>query len=347
MQLENLVKQLEDGGQSLSHARQEQAQVSLKQGLALLQQAHREAFSRLELLSQAAEALIKAIQSNRSLPEPYLAMAYLFVLLENHEAARSYLKELLRLDPEHAEANSLLKEMTTLATAKPATGAVIMNQPPVLKTSAGRLVPQRPADIDYDGLYDQLEVLIIQEVKKVSSIPPIQPHPSKAVLNDLTRYYEEIAGTLATIMAQLKIVEQEIETQELKSHLRPIEIVHNRFAVSIAISKQLQALLERLGGERQLVQEQLQSIPDIESREDYAIMEENLEMLLDDADQIANEINGLEKKGYPCKEAEQIYASLIQDIERLQESLDEKSPTPKQNSCAIFPSPIIYQLKGA
>lgn len=334
MKLDTLVQQIEKDGHSLSQKREQTAQDCLQRGVNLLQQAHAENFANLDLLSQSAESLIQVIQFNRSRTEPYLAMAYIFMLLDNDPAAQSYLKELLRLEPEHAEAQKLLNQTMRKPQLQQPAGAPANRPAPVLMAPSGRAIPQSPADIDCETLYDQLAVQILQEVKKVSHYPVIPPHPSQKIIKELRQYHAGMTKTLEQIQAQLKIVEREFEVQDLKTQLRPLEVMHRRFASAIETSLKLQALLERIESEKQLVREQLGSLTKIESQEDYTIMEENLETLLDGSDQLANEIEALEHTGFGCQEAHRSYSDLARDIEKLQDALDEMGVSELTQRCA-------------
>ena len=289
----------------------------------LLHQAHQENFYNLDLLSEAAEALIIAIQNNRTLPEPYLAMAYIFVLLENHQAATSYLKEVLRQYPENADALKLLAEIE--AKEKAARKNLVAQGPARPAPTLPKPLPESPEEIDYDDLYESLETLIIEEVRKISEYPNIPPTPKNKDLQEIKKYQQQVQSVLEKIQLQLQVLEAEIETHELLSKLKPLEILQKRYDISLHISQELQELLVKITEEQQLVQEQLGSLVEVESAEDLTIMEENLDSLLDGSDQIANQIETFEQKGYACLEAEKSYSSLVKDIEKLQDAMDDLS----------------------
>ena len=91
------------------------------------------------------------------------------------------------------------------------------------------------------------------------------------------------------------------------------------------ISHQLLELHQRIEAEQQLVVEQMGALPEIESHDDLKIMEENLDSLLDGTDHIADKIDSLDQKGYSTQDAEKKYASLVKDVEKLQDAIDDIS----------------------
>lgn len=322
MDLSALARQKTTDGASLNAHREKLAQEHLEQGVALMRQAHEEEFKHPGLLTQAGEAFIAAIQYNRTKPEPYLAMAYLFMLVENFEAAGKYAQEVCRLHPDNKDAHLMIEQITkSLHEQKK---QVAMPQPPS-KPDFSPSLPESPDEIDYDELYDQTEALIIAEVHKIASYPSPEPISDPKKLKELAKYQKALERIIANIQEQLQIIDEEIETTHLQTKLKPLEIVTKRYHSAIEISQHILALHQRIEEEQQLVAEQLNSLPEIESREDLKVMEENLDTLLDGTDQIADNIDALENKGYAAKETEKKYESLIKDVEKLQDAIDDIS----------------------
>lgn len=322
MDLSALVKQTKTDGAGLSSHREKLAQEHIEKGTALMRQAHQDEFKNPSILTQAGEAFVAAIQCNRTKPEPYLAMAYLFMLVENFEAAGKYAQEVCRLHPKNPDAILMVEQITkSLHAQKKQQSAPPQRPKPDFKAP----LPESPEDIDYDELYDQTEALIIAEVQKIAHYPPPEPIGDPKKFKELSKYQKSLEAIIANIQKQLQIIDEEIETSNLVAKLKPLEIITKRYNATIELSQHVMALHQRIEEEQQLVVAQLGSLTEIESREDLKIMEENLDSLLDGTDQIADEIDTLEQKGYSAKDTEKRYETLVKDVEKLQDAIDDIS----------------------
>lgn len=323
MQLNSLVKHVQNEGHALTVHRAKQAQDYLDQGMQELNLAHQEGFADPERLTRAAEALLNAIKFGRTQFEPYLAMAYLCFLLENFQQSAKYLQEVLRLDPNNSDAMQLLEQIIRREREP--------KQPRIQPVSSVATTKPHPFETqdepDYDALYDELEEMIIQNVSRISQYPQIRPRPDHKTYQELKNYANELKSLLEQIQSQLRVLEVELETQELESSMKPLQILQQRYMQNLQISKDLQELLQKIESERDLVRSQAQSLSEIESQEDFQVMEENLEALLDETDQIANQIEAFEQKGIHDVSIEKNYEQLVKELEQFQDSLEE---TPRQ-----------------
>ncbi|PIQ28053.1 hypothetical protein COW36_06860 [bacterium (Candidatus Blackallbacteria) CG17_big_fil_post_rev_8_21_14_2_50_48_46] len=318
MQLNSLVRQLETQGKTRNDPREKQAELFLKKGMELLHQAHLEKFKQTATLSQAVDALSASIKFKRTQPEPYLALAYILFIIEDFESAIEYLRETLRISPDHPDALGLLEIITQKSALSKSSSQPPSSRPPHFVAAS-----ESEAELDYDALYDQLEAFIVQQVSRVSLFPALRPRADSKGQKEILKFYQEIKEILLSAQKQMQILEEELEVQDLQTRLQPLEVLEKRFALLLQISEQIKVILQRIESEFEIAQQQVLSLGEIENRDDFQIMEENLESLLDTTDQLADEIEGLDQKGYPAPEVEGVYAKLVSEIEKLQDGIDE------------------------
>ncbi|HEY9842325.1 MAG TPA: hypothetical protein V6D23_17825 [Candidatus Obscuribacterales bacterium] len=301
------------------------------------------------LLLEACDAFAQAISFQRTNPEAYIGFAYVLTAIGNQRKAMGYVKEAQRLQPAHPEVQPLLDYLQSQASAKlapatptpttrpamparPVPGSPVSGQPGAVKPLAARPAPapvQAPPppakSIDYDELYDQIELEIVADVKILLLDPTHQATPSRnpQQISQLAREIKELKDRKAYFEQQLKIIDAEIDTAELIVKLKPFEQIIRRFENSLEVSRQLAALCQEIEEQDKLARQTLEETKSSVEAEDVPIIEENLEVLLDQSDLFANRLDELEGKGPAVEEGVKLYTRLIKAIEELQDALED------------------------
>jgi hypothetical protein len=269
-----------------------------------------------KLLLGAFDAFVNALSSQRSQPEPYIGIAFVLILIGNYPKALNYLKEARRLSPEHPDL-TLLFDMIQKLQLKGKTNA-----------GASRIAVvevQNTENIDYDELYDQIEMTIVTEVRLMMQDNRSIPHPSceERDLNNLRSKHDALWKLYSSIRDQLKVLEEEIDTSDLESHLKPFSVSLNRFEVALKISHDLIQLKSNIIEQTKQSQVLINEIKVSDDPNDLPVAEENLEVLLDDCDRFADQLDDADGKKYPVKPLLTLYAKMVAQLETLQDLLDE------------------------
>lgn len=316
--------------QQLTQIRQQQAlqqqvranasNVQCERGFAYLVQALRTPVlhEQKTCLLVACEAFAEALTSQRTNPEAYIGFAYVLFNMGNFSKALVYVKEAQRLKPDHPDIPLLLDAIQRKSAVKHVSAAVSGSKPPPL-------APPPEAELDYDALYDQLELEIMAEVKMLTSALTVQPRPSRQPqqLAVLKKEHKALQTRKDDFERQLKIIDEEIDITELTLKLKPLEHMLKRFQTALQISQELSVLCEEMENQGALVKRVLRETEASNDPEDLPIVEENLELFLDQSDLFANQLDALEAKGYGIEEALAVYTSLCQNIESLQDALED------------------------
>jgi hypothetical protein len=308
MQLTHLKDQLgflKNQSNQLSSRRQEDAESALYEGLASLELALEHELTRPDILKHACTRLIDAVRLNHRDERPCLALAFLFLAIEDTETAQEYLHVARQIDYENPLAlalEAMLKEMRSEGPAAPP-------EPTVLNR-----VPQDAQELDYDQLYDQLEAQINAQIAWLVSQPP----PEASLQQGRIQLYEKLVHSLGeqhqAIQTQMAIVDQEIETGDLVQRLRPLEQRLQRYRLVLQQSQTLERLHLDISAEIARVQAQIKRpTPDF-----------GMDELFDRCDAFADQLDVCEQQGMPIALVTDAYTRLTTLAEQLQEILDEK-----------------------
>lgn len=310
-----MLNQLESLAQLKSrtpHQRQRVAETRYQKGLSLLELAHQEGYTHPLRLQEASKFLIQAIQHNRRDLRPLLAMAYLFLILEDHDMALSYVTQALNLEPEHAEALNFQ--------------ARILADRERISQRAGqrstRLSDTHDA-LDYDQLYDECENFIREAVREVMLTPPPVPVLADADVQKLRDMQARLEEEREQIRQQLKVIDEEIDIAELSQMLRPLEINHKRYTQVLELSQQLQRFHGSLRAELELLSQVVQEAQSSEDPADLEILIENQDALLENLDDFMRQSESFQQQGALLPELQQTLTQLQDDIERFQDVLEE------------------------
>lgn len=326
MDFKQLMTMREEIG-SLSSKRHKESDVSYLRGMSLMEKAYAGQFKNKALLLEASDAFMDAIQHNRRNPDPYVGVAYLFLILGNTAKAIRYLNEARRVAPSHEKARLLLESILeqqeiVKEDAQMAEEASLSAEPDKAFTSD---LPVLGRDQDYDKLYDELEALLLEQSKALMNESVVaQPSFDPIALLPVRERSEELNRIYAHIDTQLKILDAEIDTSELRTRLRPLEVMKRRLELVLSTSTDYQEIRSRCQQAQTQSQRLYRQILAVNSKASLSQVEEALEPLLDECDRIADALDAISNRGFDISPVEDDYQQLIGAVETCQDLLDER-----------------------
>jgi tetratricopeptide (TPR) repeat protein len=291
-------------------------------GLQALGRAHDERFCNKQSLIEACEQLIKAISAQREDIRPYLALSYLFTILEDFDTALEYLQAALHLDPQHEVALAFLDTIRAQRQGDPlpAAPAPAASRTPGRAATEAPPAPPAPEMLDLDALYDQIEQRILERIRAFSAAAPPQPAPDATQLKALKLQLQQMQGELAQLRAGIDQLEAEFDTAELRQTLRPLDLSVQRYQALYATAQNMYHLRQAL---RQELETVVRLRSEAQTEADATGLEAQLEALLDRCDEFADQLDTLEAQGHPSPPLLKDYEQLVQAVEALQELVDE------------------------
>lgn len=301
----NSLSFLEKNTHHLSELRQTTAQDLLRLGLECLNEALVDSSLDPELLADACENFLDSIRHNRSNPEPYIAMGYLLWLAAEYEDAMLYLSEAIILDPQNADARKLVQlNKQALEQSKQVQPLIVEVQPDAM-----------------DLLYDQLDAAITQQVKELSSRKPdwFKVTDDRFELKRMEQQFHSLTRQHTQLMADLAIVAEEIDCQELETKMNPLNLFLRRATKLLTMSKQRVELKEKLNAHIGWLELELKRSKEQLSEQ---FSREHFDALLDDCDYIADQLDELDETEGDVSALISSYEMMISQIERIQNLLD-------------------------
>lgn len=197
---------LQEQQSQVGQRRQQEAETALLEGLAAFEQALEGELSQPEVLKYACRRLIEAMRLNHRDERPCLALAFLFLSIEDIEAAGDYLMLARQLDYENPLALALDQMLRAIRQGE---------------TPAAEAFTEE--EIDYDELYQQ----VLNQIEKQLAWLAGQVPPQVSLQKERIRLYEQIVQRLHTqqsnLQQQIEQVDTEIETGELIQQLKQLE----------------------------------------------------------------------------------------------------------------------------
>lgn len=262
------------------------------------------------LLEQAMQELSKTIQAARSLPEPYMMLAYLYHGLGAYRQSVSYLREAQRLAPD-APFVAQLREMIEQGQAIP----VISDEDAAAEPEAEGL-----DEAAAEALYGRLQQAMDEALREIETPEPDPGADLAAALEQVEYRWLQWRGFISFFQSQLELVQGSHETSRLELALSRIR----------AKAKALESQLRLLQAFEQLtlkLDETQRLLPYYQRiwNPDQAERPPELESLYDLCDEAANQLDQYEtQSGAPIYEGLIThYRRLIKQVEDLQDWIDE------------------------
>jgi len=308
-QFKSLTKPIEKKAQ-IHTKRQKKADKLFELGMSCLEQAHFEDFSNQQTLLDAMEHLVGSIQHNRRDVRPFLAVAYLYSLINYFDKAIEFLNGALEIDSDNPIILSMKQAFTELEEeAKTETAAL----PSI--SDAGQ------SEVDYDELYDKLEKFIISEFKLTMAHSLPSPTYKAEIIEDIEGEIKTKEELCQNIQAQIDILDQEIDISELNNKFKPLRMTLNRLINLRNNCEQFQDAMEQIILATTEIRESNERI-DLLDPEDN-IDQELLDPLIDRCDLIADKLDGMAELNLKITSLVKHYDLLIMGLEQIQSKIDD------------------------
>lgn len=294
----------------LSQSRADTANKLCEQGFILLSDLFKESIRHdfKQHFMETFDLFSKALSAQRSHPEPYIGLAYLLALVEDYPRAMAYTKAAQRLAPNHDDIDVLLSYIVAKTSAK-AKG-----------NSAPQPLSGAVSNIDYDALYDRVELRLKMELQRLQQF--IMPVPSGKLKHHqlLDSQLKILKAFNDEVQEELRILDEEFDISELSGYIRQIMQYMQRYRHALSISDGLILLHTNLEAEEKYI-EQLAAQIDMLSIDE---LDQALEKTLDRVDKLADQLDSWEGKGIVLSDLIQRYEMLTREVESLQDQLDER-----------------------
>ena len=328
------------------------------QGLTYLEQAYDGYKLDKSLLEKAFECFLQAKNEDAQNPEPYVSLAYIYALLDNKPQVKAHLDMALRIKPDHEEALNLKNALENPYADQ---DAAVSEPEPIPTDSIGqldyeieqelldldereyledmlaaplKLHPRDPeeakllAQTDFDELYDDLESLILAQMKDMmQTIQQVKATSDPVQAQEI--YYHRFNLLLKQKLLQfhIDIVDQEIDVSELKQKLMPLQIMIRRVDNASRTSEEMLLQARRIQWASASVLLISRLLKDIGTLAEQQLLEQGLEQLMNEVDRMADSLDELDSKGHDIKELLRNYEIVVASVESLQDALDEKHET--------------------
>ncbi|MGE3724955.1 MAG: tetratricopeptide repeat protein [Candidatus Sericytochromatia bacterium] len=305
MQALSALKELQAQRQQLQGRRQSTAQNHYDTGLKALSQAIESNFRDKKALGQALESWMEAMRNNRRDPEPCSGLGYIFLLLGDTRMAIRYFQAALAIDPQHADSRRWLDHIQAQIGQSPAK--------PVLSR------PSTTASFSDDPEVElqQVEEELFQLLKQWMEQP--MPAPGKAMHKTIVKHQQFLTETCGRIQAQLKRLEEDLDTGQVQHRLLALETLERRYQSHLKRSELFIAMEVAMAEELAKVKGHLELLESGMPGPSPA----DIEFFLDQCDRFADQQDEWDQQGYDISALESTYQKLVQELEKLQDRLDE------------------------
>ncbi|PIQ28581.1 hypothetical protein COW36_12585 [bacterium (Candidatus Blackallbacteria) CG17_big_fil_post_rev_8_21_14_2_50_48_46] len=321
----------------LSQVRSQRSETLLHQGLDLFEKAEQSHFQDLISLQNACAKLIEAMKLNRGDIRSYAALATIFYILEDLSMAAHYIHSALGIDPKHAiilqlqalvqekaerrqEERPLKKNRTE--SRDPAANRITLLQGPSIGKLFSLEIHPESAD-EFDQLYENTENSLFTWIRNLMQTPFPELAAQDTDLETQKSALDEIETHLQNFQKIIEILNEDLETQPLIQISRPIETLRKRYQNLVQNSERMLQLKHTIEEEIQLLQQVSEEAQTIETEEDFSILEENLEAVMENYADYGRRLDELQKKSQIPESIFAQYKQLNQSIEKYQDLLDE------------------------
>lgn len=309
------MNQVRQGLQKSDSQRHQQAVDLYAQGRQLIREAMHSPVDKAKL-KQATDCFSKGIQSNYKNPANYLGMGFLFLLLTQPKQAIPYIKSALEIAPQSELGQELLRQAQDALLPKATQKPVLPHIPQIDKS---------PAEIDYDDLYDTTEAAIILFLKQIMTDEVLGFKPStnsqqlKLLQSKLKLFQQKTLG----FHKQLEILDEEIEVGDLRQHLGSIEKALQRIMSLSQLFEQFIEIHQDIQKHDELTSEIMAESQSTDDPNDIEVLEENLQVLLDHCDRVADRLDEIDSKRIDITSLQSPYEHYADQLERFQDVLEE------------------------
>lgn len=320
--------EVQEGIAQLRNQRSERASQYLQIGLKKLAEAVSNDVNPT-LLAEAGEALIAAVESNRSDPDAYGSLAFLFVLTDQIAEAVACLQNALAHAPRHAQSLALL---------------AYLQQPRPAHARLETDLPTHTPSSSKDELSEYIETeealcpeMLEQELKEL--ISALNRHyarplcePSERLLAETQLNHEALLRHVHRFQLAISDCENESETGYLYQLLALCERRADDLKSDISSLNRLLSLDAEIQRICYLARDWSAYLMHPPEPINWVLLESRFEGLLDACDAVADRLDMLDAQGVSIAIIKPRYKTMLGHIEALQQALDDPNPVLTKSS---------------
>ena len=270
-----------------------------------------------EFLLKAFDHFSQGLRFQRNSPEPYMGLAYVMLFSGKRLRAEAYYHKARQITAQNPELDSLFAaiEQTRILELNP----LIQDSEPPFKA-----MKALDSDDHFDVLYDQIELSLdhlLQTIRK--TLPDFVATTKAALCTQQASILTKLTKKVSEIYPLLEDVEREIECGELRNSLKTVENTLKQLDKTFKISQQMLSLSEQIQAQIDQLTQLQNELETGTQAEDLPIIEENLEILLDQSDHFADQIDALESHGHPVQELLVLYQNMSKKFESFEENVQD------------------------
>lgn len=326
--IENMSSQR---AQQTQASKQKQFDKVFQRALLYLERSHQEEFRKAETLMNASDTFIDAITIQRKDIRPYLALAYIFAILEDFETAEEYAYAAVQWEPDNVELTTFVDEMLAFKKELRARAAQRAPSGPGLDLQVPERAPQAesaPEQVDYPALYAKLETFILDKLRDlfsnpVNSEPTVDAKKYKAHMQSLKR----LKQVIAYMEQQIAIVEKGgLNTSGLRDKISPFKVLKERYEQAIQSSKMLMEINDTIELWSFKTNKQVEVVNQRLTMSALTYGRVDVNRMMDGCDLIADKLDHLcESENIDIQLVEGSYEKLIQLVESLNDMVDDSA----------------------
>jgi tetratricopeptide (TPR) repeat protein len=310
-----VLTQVKQGLQKSDQERHQQSLDLYNQGRQLIREAMKQPVDKAKL-KQATDCFSKGIQANYKNPSNYFGMGFLFLLIGQAAEAIPFIKSGLDLEPD-SELGLALFEQAQDGLLPKATQKSVLPNIPQIDTSQ--------ADLDFDELYDRTEAAILLFLKQIMSdeVLGYVPSPNSKQLSLVQSKLKHFQAKNQAFQQQLQILDQEIEVSDLRQHLSTIDKAMQRILSLSQLFEEFIEIHQDIKKHHDLTDGIIAESQTTVDPHDTEVLEENLQVLLDHCDSVADRLDEIESKRIDIGPLQSPYQNYAEQLERFQDVLEE------------------------
>ncbi|PIQ23932.1 hypothetical protein COW64_21650 [bacterium (Candidatus Blackallbacteria) CG18_big_fil_WC_8_21_14_2_50_49_26] len=309
------LTQAKQGLQKSDQLRHQQSEDLYTQGRQLIREAMKQPVNKAKL-RQATDCFVKGIQTNYKNPANYFGMGFLFLLINQPLQALPYLKAGLELEPRSGLGNELLEQAQKVVQPKMAPKTQ-ESQLPQLETPS--------AEIDFDDLYDSTEAAIMLFLRQIMTdeVLGLEPTPDTQQFEMLQSKLKRFQDKTHEFNQRLQILDQEMEVSDLRQQLSTLDKALQRIISLSQLFEQFIEIHQDIQKHTDLTNEIMAESQATDDPNDIEVLEENLQVLLDHCDSVADRLDELDAKRINISPLQSPYQRYTEQLERFQDVLEE------------------------
>lgn len=305
----------------IAQQREALAERYYQMAIGAVKQAQAEQFADKSRLKKAVDGFTRSLQLNRRQTGAYIGMAYLYQLLGHPKGALPYLKAVLTLEPAHLDATQLLQSLLQQ-----------LQTPPAEEASELTIAESQPlhSAADYDALYDQVKLQMEKLLHQFSQQPSPSATADSIQLQALQTQNKQLTTWISHWESQLVILDHDMDVSELYQRLNVFGRLHSQYLQVTLNSARMMNLAEQLQQTHHQAHLQTLRCDDLQHYPAMLpMMEQQLELLMDHCDRLANELDWLEANQLgDIAPLMQAYCQLLAEVGGLQSALDAMAEHP-------------------